>query len=159
MIKSSNTLIDRDLSNLAPFFRIRLEKALKECHEDAMQVYLFEGYRSPERQIFLFGQNQPGKWVTSATAWKSWHQYGLACDLAFKKAGQWSWDAKDPWERVHSIFKKNGFQTIKAEKGHFQITGGLTIETAYLVYRNAGREKLWELVEQKIAKNLQGVKS
>lgn len=67
-------------------------KIMKEKHGYDMAI--LEGYRSPERQNMLAGM---GSNVTNATAFQSWHQYGLAADCAFMRDGKLVISEKDPW--------------------------------------------------------------
>ena len=59
---------------------------------------LFEGYRSPIRQNYLFNQEPK---VTQAGPWESAHNFGLACDFVpfiFRdKVWQWSWADDEDW--------------------------------------------------------------
>ena len=67
-------------------------KIMKEKHGYDMAI--IEGYRSPERQNMLakLGTN-----VTNASAFQSYHQYGLAADCAFFRDGKLVISEKDPW--------------------------------------------------------------
>jgi peptidoglycan L-alanyl-D-glutamate endopeptidase CwlK len=67
-------------------------KIMKEKHGYDMAI--LEGYRSPERQNRLAAM---GSNVTSAAAFQSWHQYGLAADCAFLRDGKLVITEKDPW--------------------------------------------------------------
>lgn len=67
-------------------------KIMKDEH--GYDMALLEGYRSPERQAMLAAK---GSNVTMAGAWQSYHQYGLAVDLAFYKDGKLVITEKDPW--------------------------------------------------------------
>jgi peptidoglycan L-alanyl-D-glutamate endopeptidase CwlK len=67
-------------------------KIMKEKHGYDMAI--LEGYRSPDRQNMLAGM---GSNVTNATAFQSWHQYGLAADCAFMRDGKLVISEKDPW--------------------------------------------------------------
>jgi peptidoglycan L-alanyl-D-glutamate endopeptidase CwlK len=58
------------------------------------RMALIEGYRSPERQARLFEQ---GSHVTQARANMSYHQHGLAADLAFFRDGKVVISERDPW--------------------------------------------------------------
>lgn len=55
---------------------------------------ILEGYRSPERQNALA---RMGTSVTNATAFQSYHQFGLAADCAFRRDGKLVISEKDPW--------------------------------------------------------------
>lgn len=96
--------IDRDIRNLHPAAR----DAFSELAVDLSNQFerkatrtafrLFEGYRSPARQNYLFNQTPQ---VTKAHAWTSAHNYGLACDFVawvFEDGvWQWSWESHHDW--------------------------------------------------------------
>ena len=86
---------DRRWNLLEDDFRQRLLLAFKIMRErHGYDLALLEGYRSPERQTALqaLGPN-----VTRAGAYQSFHQYGLAADVAFMRAGRLVISEKDPW--------------------------------------------------------------
>ena len=86
---------DRRWNLLEDDFRQRLLLAFKIMREQhGYDLALLEGYRSPERQAELqaLGPN-----VTRAGAYQSFHQYGLAADVAFMRAGRLVISEKDPW--------------------------------------------------------------
>lgn len=71
---------------------LRAYQLMKERH--GYDMVLIEGYRSPERQNELAAM---GSHVTSAAAFQSYHQYGLAADSAFLKDGKLVISEKDAW--------------------------------------------------------------
>lgn len=143
----TNTIC-RDTSKLAPFFRERLELALAECKKQKLSVAVFEAYRSPERQDVLYAQGRINKKpiVTMAKGWQSWHQYGLAVDLAFKNGKSWTWEG--PWSKVLAVFHDHGFESLSFEKSHVQITGKLTTKEAKKIVEEEGFLALWEKVRE-----------
>ena len=99
MLVSANrdwALLDKDYAQrLLQAFRI-----MKEQH--GYDMALLEGYRSPARQDVLAAQ---GSSVTSAAAFQSWHQYGLAADCAFLRDGKLVISERDPWAmRGYQLF-------------------------------------------------------
>jgi peptidoglycan L-alanyl-D-glutamate endopeptidase CwlK len=75
-------------------------KIMKEKHGYDMAI--LEGYRSPQRQNMLASM---GSGVTSAAAFQSWHQYGLAADCAFLRDGKLVISEKDPWAmRAYQLY-------------------------------------------------------
>ena len=68
-----------------------LFKLLKEQH--GYDAVLLEGYRSPERQEAL--ARRPA--VTQAGAYESYHQFGLAADVAFLREGRIVISERDAW--------------------------------------------------------------
>jgi peptidoglycan L-alanyl-D-glutamate endopeptidase CwlK len=69
-----------------------LFKLLKDKH--GYDAVLLEGYRSPERQEAL---SRLGPSVTQAGAYESYHQFGLAADVAFLREGRIVISERDPW--------------------------------------------------------------
>jgi len=69
-----------------------LFKLLKEQH--GYEAVLLEGWRSPERQAALA---QLGAHVTQAAPNDSYHQHGLAADVAFLREGRIVISERDPW--------------------------------------------------------------
>lgn len=143
------TKVNRNLDDLAPFFSQRLQDAIEECQCQGLPIYFFEGYRSPERQDWLFeqGRTRPGRIVTKARAYQSWHQYGIAADLCFKYNGKWAWNKDDPWDKVHEVFHDFGFETLNFEKAHVQIIGNLSLARAARITEEHGLMVLWSIIE------------
>lgn len=69
------------------------------ANKAGIPIAVFETFRTPQRQaqIHAQGRTAPGKIVTNAKGWQSWHQYGVAADIALRIDGRWSWDF-DPKE-------------------------------------------------------------
>lgn len=73
---------------------------MKDRH--GYDMALLEGYRSPERQDELAAM---GSHVTSASAYQSYHQFGLAADSAFMRDGKLVISEKDAWAmRGYELF-------------------------------------------------------
>lgn len=80
---------------LDPDFRQRLLVVFKLMREEhGYELVLLEGYRSPERQEKLL---KLGRHLTKAGACRSYHQFGLAADVAFRRHGKIVISEKDPW--------------------------------------------------------------
>jgi hypothetical protein len=144
--------VNREPSRLMPEFYARVQTALEQCHAAGYPVEIFEGYRSPERQDWLYqsGRKRPGKRLTNAKGWNSWHQYGVACDVAFKLNGKWSWDGD--FDKVSTFFHEQGLHWagFEGEKVHFQLTGDLKLKEAYQIAQNEGLNAVWEKVRASI---------
>lgn len=86
---------NRNWDLLDPDFTQRLLLVFKVMRDQyGYDMVLLEGYRSPERQNRLA---DAGGHVTSARAFQSWHQFGLAGDCAFLRNGKVVITEKDPW--------------------------------------------------------------
>lgn len=121
---------NNDLSLLHPVVREAVIKTEKTLNDEGIPFKVFEAFRFPERQADLFaqGRTKPGKIVTHAPPWRSYHQYGLAVDFVLFENGKWSWDdstaeKKKWWERMHELGKKNGLSPLDFEAPHLQISG------------------------------------
>lgn len=86
---------DREWARLDPDFQARLLRVFETMHaRHGYELVLLEGYRSPERQQQLAAL---GPHVTNAGMYQSYHQYGLAADVAFVRGGRVVISERDPW--------------------------------------------------------------
>lgn len=144
MISSDPSKINRDYDLLAPEFRRLLQKSVAECNAVGYPIALFEGYRNPQRQDWLYaqGRTRDGKIVTKARGWESWHQLAVAGDIAIFENNKWSWDF-DPGKIVH-FFTDQGLESLAPlEQCHFQWTGKVPIKEARDIAVNHGVQSLW----------------
>lgn len=95
LVRPTAVWASRNWDLLDDEFRQRLLmifKLMRERH--GYELVLLEGYRSPERQASLAAQ---GDHVTRAGANMSYHQYGLAADVAFWRDNKVMISELDPW--------------------------------------------------------------
>jgi peptidoglycan L-alanyl-D-glutamate endopeptidase CwlK len=106
--------------------------------------------RAIEEQNALYaqGRTKPGPIVTNAKGGLSYHNYGLAIDIAFINGGKLSYDmkadidkdAKADWMEVVEIFRQFGWEwggtwaTIK-DYPHFQKTFGHSVRDLLALYQ------------------------
>ena len=123
---------DRDLSLLHPMMRVRAQKVLAACAQQQLPFRIFEAWRAPERQQYLYeqGRSRSGGIVTYSRAWESYHQYGLAADFVLYYDGKpnpWSWDDtgsnKPLWDTLHQIGRGFGLEPLGFETPHLQVAG------------------------------------
>lgn len=115
---------DRDLANVHPIVRAALNDLLGDLKVEGLPFKIFEAFRTPERQAWLYAQGRtaPGKLVTKAAPWQSMHQYGLAADLVLFVDGKWSWDGEPVmWDTMHKLAKARGLQYLSFETPHVEI--------------------------------------
>ncbi|MGF6229949.1 peptidoglycan L-alanyl-D-glutamate endopeptidase CwlK [Inquilinus ginsengisoli] len=118
-----------DVSVLHPVFRDAVLKLIDDLKDGNHPFELFESFRSPERQEYLFskGRSAPGSIVTNARPWSSYHQYGLAADFVLKINGQWSWDTQGinvvHWKALHELGRRHGLEPLSWEMPHLQLAG------------------------------------
>jgi peptidoglycan LD-endopeptidase CwlK len=114
---------------LHPIFREKARELLELLAAEGIPFRLFEGFRSPERQQYLYeqGRTRPGPIVTYARPWSSYHQYGLAGDFVLFENGAWNWDASGVreryWARLQAIGKQLGLEPLRFELPHLQVAG------------------------------------
>lgn len=117
---------DTDLNHLHPTFRELLRGLQAKLAAENIPLLLFEGARTPARQAALYAQGRttPGKIVTRAAAWESFHQYGFAADFVFwTAAGGWSWSEPKPgmWSRYAELAKTTGLRQLSFEQPHVEL--------------------------------------
>lgn len=96
-------------------------------------IRITEGYRTPERQDELYaqGRTRPGNIVTNARAGESFHNYGVAVDIVFRKEGYTVSDKV--WKTFGALANTYGFEwggdwEEFVDFPHIQMTLGYTIE-------------------------------
>lgn len=140
---SDPTHIDKDMNHIYLDFRVLLQATLQqanhECHDpatgkpkfpDFVEWIVFEGYRSQERQSYLYaqGRSRTGNIVTNAKV-PGWHGFGLACDVVWKdRLGHLHWDGDAGlWDILGHCARANGLEWggdwkgNLGDKGHIQI--------------------------------------
>ena len=122
---------DRDWGKLNPAYMQSILHLMARLESRGYRFVLLEGYRSPERQEKLANL---GNHVTSARAFQSKHQYGLAVDLAPVREGKLLISERDPW--AMEAYLALGEEAAKAgltwggvwwfkDYGHVEMTGSI----------------------------------
>lgn len=142
--------ICRSLNLIYPPFAAAMKEGLVRAACDGLEFRLFETYRSPDRQAELYRQGRtiPGKIVTKAMRWMSWHQYGVAADIALWENGDWSWNF-DP-AKVAKYF--DGLPVSwggSADGPHYQWHKLPTFKEAQILMVNGCLLDFWNTLEQK----------
>lgn len=93
-IHSDLNTANRKWDKINPRYKQRLLMVFKIMREQhGYELVLLEGYRSPERQNSLSANPD----TTRAKGYQSYHQFGLAADVAFKRNGKVVISEWDPW--------------------------------------------------------------
>lgn len=140
----------RQMEYLHPTLKERAQNAFLALQRDVPGICAFETWRTPLRQEFLYakGRTTPGPKVTNAREWGSWHQYGLALDVAVLHEGHWSWDFDR--DIVKAAFVLHELEPGPPfESAHFQLTGGLKIPDAITLSKD-GQIAVWEAVTERL---------
>jgi peptidoglycan L-alanyl-D-glutamate endopeptidase CwlK len=142
-----------DPACLHPLFREKARALLAALSSEGIPFRLFEGFRSPERQQYLYtqGRTRPGAIVTKARPWMSYHQYGLAGDFVIFENGKWSWDAAGAragwWRRLQETGRRLGLEPLSFEAPHLQLAG-LRIQDLAAGRYPEGGDATWEMSMQ-----------
>lgn len=127
LVPNPSTTILRDLAVLHPTVRDAVTRTVADLNAEGFPFKVFEAYRMPQRQAYLFGQGRtrPGAIVTQARPWESYHQFGLAADIVLCPGGKWSWDASaeyiQAWDRLHDIGRSYDLEPLNFERPHLQL--------------------------------------
>lgn len=142
--------MDRNVSNLAPFFYAQVKTAINECAAFGMPIWIVEGYRSPKRQNWLYaaGRTRGGVIVTEARAWQSLHQYGLAIDVCGGTNKKPIWVM--PWDKIKVIFESHGLESLAPyEQSHFEIRCKMKTSELFELAHSDGLEAVWSMMESR----------
>lgn len=133
-------MASRDPNDLAPATREKWFRMEKILHAAGVHAFLTTTLRPPAEQQTLYGIGRfgnPGRRVTNAQAWESWHQpwiegKALAFDLAFRPEGNpqgATWDG--PWELVGAVGEfvglRWGGRWRTPDRPHFEDSAGLSL--------------------------------
>lgn len=133
--RASELRIDELHPSIQPFAR----ELVRTAAASGIELAVTDGYRSNEQQAELYaqGRTKPGLIVTHAKPGQSWHNYGLAFDVAVMSDGRWTWpNDMALWERIGALGKSVGlewggdFPEGQVDRPHFEHRGGLTIAQA-----------------------------
>jgi hypothetical protein len=129
-VDRGNVPMIADTEALHPYMAMLANKLLEKCKAQGLDVRIVETYRTRTKQAEYYGMG-PG--YTASAAGQSKHQFGLAIDVVPFRDGAAVWDDKKLWEKIGKIGEELGFRwggrwTKPYDPGHFEWTGGLTIE-------------------------------
>lgn len=141
------TPIVRSLSILFPPFAERVTRATANARAAGYDVYPFETWRPARRQAELYaqGRSAPGKVVTRAQPWDSWHQYALALDIAFGGPGKWNWNGD--FVAAGQFFAAEGLRTLAPfEVAHWEWPVTFTTAEALALVQADGVMAVWNAI-------------
>jgi peptidoglycan L-alanyl-D-glutamate endopeptidase CwlK len=113
----------------------KVYKLIQQAYKESIFVMVTEGFKSIEHQHKLYSQGRttPGSIVANAKGGYSYHNYGLAFDIALlDKNGEVDWTIDRRWTKAGEIGKRIGLKwggdwTSLKDYPHFQYTFGLSL--------------------------------
>ncbi len=123
------------ISTLHPSAQARAKALLSAAHERGIALVVTSGFRSPEEQERSYeqGRTSPGLVVTHVRAGQSWHNYGLAFDVAIAdERGKLTWpEDRELWREIGELGERVGLlwggRFPMPDRPHFELRGGLSI--------------------------------
>jgi hypothetical protein len=160
-----------DLSLLMPEFTERLKEFVLEAQYQGHDVDVQSALRSMNDQNKLYALGRTiknpdglnalkpmGNIVTNAQAGHSWHNWGVAADVVYRKDGKFTWNVPDSaYLALNNIASKyrliwGGSWSADKTKAlgdldHWELTGGMPIQMAI----NLGNtKKVWDEIRKRI---------
>lgn len=122
--------------------------------QENITIRVVQGLRTWDEQAALYAQGRtaPGKVVTNAGPGTSWHNFGLAVDVAPFDSSIPDWNVNHPaWQRIVAIGKSVGLVSGSEWRTfpdwpHFQLTGQLPVspdDAVRAAYETGGQAAVW----------------
>ncbi len=132
-LKTWDKITDERIAQLHPAIQMKASVFINTVQKDlGIKLRVIQGLRTIEDQnaIYAQGRTAPGKIVSNAKGGYSYHNYGLAIDVAEIKGGIVIWETN--WRSISTIAKALGFEwggdfKSLADRPHFQYTMGHTV--------------------------------
>lgn len=126
---------EKVIKNLHPSIQPLARELLSRAANDGLQLVVTSGLRTNDEQARLFAQGRtaPGPVVTAAKPGTSWHNYGLAFDVAVLKNGNPTWpNNENLWLRIGNLGRACGLRWGGdfGDRPHFEYHPDLTIAEA-----------------------------
>jgi peptidoglycan L-alanyl-D-glutamate endopeptidase CwlK len=142
------------LGEVHPALAEKVRQMAEMLEQENITIRVTQGLRSWAEQEALYAQGRtvPGSIVTNAPPGTSWHNFGLAADVAPFDGSIPDWNLSHPvWKRIVSVGESCGlvagaeFRTFP-DWPHFQLTGQLPVspdDAVRAAYQSGGMEAVW----------------
>jgi len=131
------------------------ESVCQDLQEQGYHPYVVSGFRSFSEQDSLYekGRTRPGPKVTWVRGGGSWHNYGLAVDIAFwNSSGSGpSWSEHHPWSKIGEAGLRHGFTRWGGDFGdrphlEYHPRWGNSASSLASTYHSQGLPAVWKKV-------------
>lgn len=118
------------------------------------RLNIAQGFRTADHQddLYALGRTKPGKTVTNARGYQSWHCYGLAFDISVR--GQYPYHEDLELSAANDLFDHYGrlgeYLGLRwggrfGDKPHFELpVPGFTTDQAYSLFSQGGLAAVWK---------------
>mgnify|MGYP001590611262 CR=1 FL=1 len=147
------------LALVHPLLGEKVHKLAEMTLQEGVEIRVVQGLRSWNEQQSLYdqGRTRPGKIVTKCLPGHSWHNFGMAVDIApddtAKPLWQPNWKSDHPvWKRLVVLAKTLGFicgaefRTFP-DNPHFQMTGRFPVnptDEVRQLFKDGGTQAVWD---------------
>ena len=126
--------MSRKLSDLNPVLWQKCLDFISACQKKEIYVLVDQTLRTNQEQdeLYASGRTKPGKILTKAKGGDSYHNYGLAFDIAIMVNGKPNWGNMELYRQAGEIGQSVGLEwggsfTRFPDYPHYQFTFGLSI--------------------------------
>ena len=146
---------ERRLSEVYPGLADKVRQMAEQLEQEGIDIRVTQSYRPWSEQAALYdqGRTSPGEIVTNARAGFSWHNFGLAVDVAPLIPQGVDWNTNHPaWLRI--VAAGTSFGLVSGAEWrtfpdwpHFQLTGRFPVtpnDEVRAIYRTGGLAAVWE---------------
>jgi peptidoglycan L-alanyl-D-glutamate endopeptidase CwlK len=154
-----DTVSEARLMNVHPLLAEKIKRMAVLLAQEGITIRVTQGLRTWEEQDALYAKGRtdhtpPDQIVTNAPAGSSWHNYGLAVDVAPMTNLGPDWNVGHPaWQRIVAVGTTLGLESGSVWRTfpdwpHFQLTGKLPLSPPPAI-RNAlvtqGIPAVWDM--------------
>lgn len=146
---------ERRLKEVYPGLAEKVRQMAEQLEQEGIDIRVTQSYRPWKEQEALYeqGRNAPGEIVTNAAPGHSWHQFGLAVDVAPLSPQGPDWNVSHPvWSRITStgtglgLVSGSQWRTFP-DWPHFQLTGPFPVtpnDDVRALFQSGGLPAVWQ---------------
>lgn len=144
------------LTLVYPYLCSKINTLYESLSQEAINIHVTQGLRTWAQQDALYAQGRttPGPIVTRAPGGYSWHNFGLAVDVApFDLLGHPDWNLTHPaWGRIVAVGESLGLTSGISfhDEPHLQISGPWPMaappDVVRQLFKDQGLTAIWSQV-------------
>lgn len=150
-----NSISETRLGEVAPQLAEKIRQLDTMLQAEGIQIQVTQSLRpwSEQEALYAQGRTAPGSVVTNAQPGYSWHNFGLAVDVAPFDANQPDWNVNHPvWQRLVTVGGSLGLVSGSEWRTfpdwpHLQLTGTFGVspdDNARYILKEGGLQAVWD---------------